>query len=609
MTTSVISGTPLSEVKLHCVDDVDTASELMRWLGDRRRVLSCDTESGGLNFKTDALRLIQFGDDDDGWAIPWDRWGGVAQEVLKRYDGKIVLHNRPFDANFMLEKGVIDRWPWERSDDTMVMAHCLNPVRSKALKSLTSTLIDKTAAAGQDALHRFMSASDYTWATIPVDNQYYWGYGAMDAVLTSRLHGILRPQVDASCREVYEMELAVQRICANMSRRGTFVDLRYCEETARQLRTWVAQARAWCLAEFGIKNATSNLQVIRYFEGVGIEIEKMTPTGQTALDKEVLLGIDHPLAEAILSIRKAEKLCSTYLDNFEKFADADGFIHPTIWTCGTRTARMSVTDPAFQTLPKNDKTVRNAVVPEHGRRLITCDADQIELRLMAHFAKDQGLIAAFNETAAAAAAGETDPVKIDFFCRVATEMLGELIVKEDPRRKTTKNSWYARLYGAGPGKIAVTAGVPRWKIEEINAITDEIYPGIRRFMRATEAEIIERFQVDGDAYVMSHFGRRLPVDRDKAYTGVNYKIQCTAAEIFKRALIALDAAGFDEDMLLPVHDEVVLSVDATGTREAEHVIQEVMTQSSANEFLLPITWSAEVLQGAWGDRELLELAA
>jgi DNA polymerase-1 len=386
--------------------------------------------------------------------------------------------------------------------------------------------------------------------------------------------------------------------------RGTRVDLDYCTRTAETLRAWVKQARDWAKAEFGIKNVTSAMQAIKVFEEDGIEFTELTATGQVRLDKNVLLTLEHPLAQAILKIRKAEKLCSTYLDNFSRFADHNGFIHPTIWTCGTRTARMSMSDPNFQNLPKNDHTIRNGVIPDEGHGLLTCDADQIELRLMAHFAHDEGLINIFAETMAAAAAGETDPVKIDFFCRVATDMLGELIDKDDPRRKTTKNSWYARLYGAGAAKIAATAGVPVWKIEEINDLTDQVYPGIRRFMKEIEREVSERYKAEGESYIRSHGGRKLPVDRDKAYTGTNYKIQSTAAEVFKEAIISLDAAGFGPYMLLPVHDEIVMSVPKAELREAEVTVSEIMTKSSEGKFDLPITWSADILPGAWGGRLL-----
>lgn len=604
--TTTVADRPLSEVDLRFIDSVDEASACMRWLGERRRGgVSFDTETGGFNFKRDELRLCQFGDENSGWAMPWQQWGGVAQEIFTRYDGPLVLHNRPFDANFAQENGVVKKFPWHRSHCTMVMAHVLNPARSKALKSLTSSLVDRTAASGQDALHRYMKAEGFGWSTVPIDNPYYWGYGAMDTVLTTRLfHKLKDSLASEGVEHIYDMELAVQRICANMTRRGTPVDLKYCRETSNLLRAWVAEARDWAKATFGVKNVTSAMQAIKVFEEDGIEFTEFTDKGHVRLDKGVLLTLDHPLADAILKIRKAEKLCSTYLDNFERFADSNSLIHPTIWTCGTRTARMSITDPAFQTLPKNDKTVRNGVIPDTGHRLITCDADQIEMRLMAHFGNDAGLIAAFADAAAAVAAGSIDPVETDFFCRVATEMYDTVIDKENPLRKITKNSSYARLYGAGAERIANTAGVPKARIEEINAKMDARFPGVKRFMREIEHEVKWNYETTGNAFVLSHLGRKLPVERGKEYTGTNYKIQSSAAEIFKLALIALDSAGYTDSMLLPVHDEIVLTVPSADAVDAVHDVSSIMTRSSEGQFNLPITWSADVLAGAWGGREL-----
>src|SRR6185312_15096107 len=96
--TAYVQDRPLNEVQLNLVDDVETAFALIRWLGERRRFgISYDTETGGFNFMRDDLRLTQFGDENQAWAIPWERWGGVTQEVFAKYDGPLILHNRPFD--------------------------------------------------------------------------------------------------------------------------------------------------------------------------------------------------------------------------------------------------------------------------------------------------------------------------------------------------------------------------------------------------------------------------------------------------------------------------------------------------------------------------------
>lgn len=581
----------LGDVKLHFVENVDDAQEMLRWLSEDRgrEILGFDLETSGLKDYRDRIRLAQIGDEHGAWAVPWQRWSGVIIEALSKYQGPLVGHNVQFDQRHW-RRDIGSYLPWERMHDTMLLAHVDNPVRSKGLKSLTSTLVDRSAAAGQDALTKYMSDNKLGWDTIPVDNPYYWGYGAMDVVLTTRLFNVLEPKVRREAWTSYELELAAARICANMTYRGARYDRVYCQQKSEELRAWVAKARKWCLDEYGIKNATSILQLVDFFEKQGFEFEKMTPKGGYALDKEVLEGIDHPVAETVLKIRKAVKICSTYLDNFGEFSDDRDFVHADIWVCGARTSRMSITDPALQTLPKQDKIVRNAFIPRDGHRLVSTDADQIELRLMAYFADDPGLKAAF----------ESDQ---SFFVTVAEQALGEKIDKDtDPRYKMIKSSVYARLYGAGDAKIAKTAGVPVEVIKNLNKGFDDAYPGVKRLIDSVGRKVMERAGRSGDGWVVSNGGRRLPVERDKPYVGVNYLIQASAAETFKRALVDLDAAGFGDYMLLPVHDEILLDVPAEDAETIAKEVSEVMTDRT--RFGLPITWSSDVHEGAWGGRKL-----
>lgn len=584
----------LSGVSLNLIEDHNDVVKFFEWANnDRgRERVAFDLETTGLRDYRDHIRLGQVGDRDTGWAIPWQRWSGVMLEYLGKYDGELVGHNIQFDSRFMV-RDTGQRWPWERTHDTMYLAHVQNPARPKGLKPLTSTLVDRAAAAGQDALAKYMADNKLTWATVPVDNPYYWGYGAMDTVLTARLYDVLAPQVQAAgLWECYQLEMATARICADMALRGARADLTYARQKSNELRSWVASIRSQVREKFGVDNFTSIPQMIKYFESEGLEFDKVTAGGAPSLDKEVLESIDHPLAALLLKVRKATKICSTYLDNFDEFSDDDGFVHADIWVCGTKTARMSITNPALQTLPKNDKAVRDAFIPRDGHKLVSCDADQIELRLMSFFAKDDGLKAAF--------ASEQS-----FFVTVAEQMLGEKIDKEtDPRYKMIKSSIYARLYGAGDAKIARTAGVPVEIIRQLNKDFDETYPGVRRLMDAVGRRVNQRVREEGKGYVYSQGGRYLPVDDNKSYVGVNYMIQCTAAEEFKRGLVALDAAGISDYLLLPVHDEVIADVPEEMADDVAREMEKVLLNTE--RFNVPITWSADVLNGAWGGRELIK---
>src|ERR1700677_2499777 len=92
-------------VSLNLVESFADAEEFMRWLGERRPVLACDTETGGLEWWKDRLRLVQFGDPRAGWAVPWQDWGGLVKEAMRRYDGGVVFHNAKFDQHFLEREG------------------------------------------------------------------------------------------------------------------------------------------------------------------------------------------------------------------------------------------------------------------------------------------------------------------------------------------------------------------------------------------------------------------------------------------------------------------------------------------------------------------------
>ena len=170
-------------VRVHLIESVDDASEFMRWLGERRPILGFDTETEGFHWWRMNCRLAQFGDAMTGWAIPFERWGGVVEEAFRRYDGPITGHNVRFDVRFMYHHGIdVGR---HRMHDTMLAANAIWPDEKLALKSLAVKHLDPTASAGQYALEEAMGVGSWDWATVPVDLPAYWAYGALDAILTA----------------------------------------------------------------------------------------------------------------------------------------------------------------------------------------------------------------------------------------------------------------------------------------------------------------------------------------------------------------------------------------------------------------------------------------
>lgn len=583
---------PLENVRLELVNTIDQAFEFKRWLGERRRVLGVDTESGGLKPERDRLRLVQFGDLNTGWAVPWELWGGVALEALTGYEGQLVMHNSSHDVRF-LEQHTPWRARWEHIDDTMTKAHLVDPTRPKGLKPLMSRLVDPRAAAGQIMLDRSMSANGWTWDTVPIDHPHYWVYGALDPVGTCHIDEHLEPIMrQRGYGRAYDLEMATVRICARMMVKGVRVDLEYCRRKAEELRSWVLKARDWIKREYGITNATSNAQVIDRLLRDGVELTKRTKGGdRLALDKEVLETLDHPLARYVLAIRRAEKICGSYLENFSEMVGPDGRVHASINPLAAHTGRMSITEPALQTLMRDDPTVRDAFIPSDGHVILTCDADQIEARLATHFSEDAGLRAAFLADG-------------DFFCEIASQIFNEKITKADKRRQITKNTVYGKLFGAKTNTIARTAKVTPQVADMFIQMFDSRYPGINNLMAKIMTEARYRLETEGRAYVRTPLGREIPVDNrstdTRDYALLNYLIQGHAAEILKRGLVDLDAAGVGEYLMLPVHDEVVGDVPASEAEAVRVTVERVLTD--LDTYSVPLTWSAETFDESWGQK-------
>ena len=292
----------LAHVNLELVTDFDKAGEFMRWLGERRNVLGVDTETGGVTGPhLNALRLIQFGDLDTGWAIPWETWSGLAIDALNRYDDKIVLHNSQYDARFIMHHSGrhLKRWKWENTHDTMTMAHLVDPLRPKALKKLARKHVDPYAAAGQPELDAAMKANRWTWATVPVDLEAYWVYGALDPVLTAHLYEYFEPQI-SPYQQVYDVEMATLRIVSNMMLKGARIDLDYCITKREELVNYAVQARDWLAIQYGILNIGSAKQLITGLETAGIDLSNAPKTDSGAM---VSPGPSLPVRSATDAVR------------------------------------------------------------------------------------------------------------------------------------------------------------------------------------------------------------------------------------------------------------------------------------------------------------------
>jgi DNA polymerase-1 len=494
-----------------------------------------------------------------------------------------VFHNAHFDIPF-IERDVGVKLSPSRVRDTYIMQRILHPDETAALKPLTAKLVDSRAAAMQSQLDVAMRTNGWTWATVPQTFTLWWAYGALDTVLTARLYQILSQEAISSDAE--ELELATIFLTLQLERRGV-------QLSGERVRAWqlaLSQALAVlqrrCVTEFKV-DPGSNAQVGEALLHEGVALVTHTPGGNISVSKSALTEVSHPLAELVLYHRHLTKLLSTYFDNFSSLADERLKLHAHINTLAAKTGRMSISDPALQTLPRTS-IVRDCVVADNAdENLATVDYDQIELRLAAHYSDDAALISAILHS------------DTDIHTELARQIYSDPTLQhDDARRQVSKAATFAKLYGAGVHTFARTTGISEREAAAAWQRYDTQFPGLRQLTLRVTTAGTQRQVESGKPWVRLPSGRRFYAAPQQAHKLLNYLIQGTAAEVFKRALVRLDAAGLLQYARLPVHDELILSVP----RQSPEILSEVARVMQDDTYAVPLTVATTAALESWGDK-------
>lgn len=580
------------DTQLVVVNSLDDLFTFKEWLGQRKDVIGVDTETTGLTWQnpTDDLRLVQIGDMMNGFVFPWHQWGGAFMEALTSWDGAITFHNSVFDLKFLSKFANWDI-PWNQIHDTLIMAKVVFPGQPATLKGMSEKYIDPRADIGKEYLDKAMKDNGWGWDTVPIDHPAYTNYSALDPVLSAHLYDFLINHPNFH-QEAYELEMSYLRIAYGMEKQGMRIDVPYCEEQANILDEYTVQAKEYGQEEFGISIGSSK-QIIEYMLSQGAEFTQRTPKGFPSANADQLEEFStdpnpdiSDLANLILEARKAEKIKSSYFENFVEM-NVDGILYPSINTMGAVTGRQSIRNPALQTLPSGSNIVRNAFIPRNeGEVIVTCDSDQVEARVFAVLCGDEHLQSAFHTA---------DSTGSDFFTEIGKLVYNDpQMTKADDRRKLIKTYWYASLYGSGIKKMAKSANVSEHDMQEVANKIATRFPAMKKYQNDTTMTTEHR------GYVETMLtGRKLPVESDKAYKGVNYTIQGSCAEFLKRSLIEMDARGIGENILLPVHDEVIASCAPEDAEEVKQIMQECMTVS---DYAVELTAGPEGPIDRWGSK-------
>ncbi|HEV7478905.1 MAG TPA: DNA polymerase I [Roseiarcus sp.] len=411
-------------------------------------------------------------------------------------------------------------------------------------------------------------------------------YGAEKADLALRLRRVLQPRLVAErMTTVYErLERPLVEVLARMERRGIAIDRnilsRMSGEFSQRMAGLEDEINRIVGAPFNPGSPKQLGDIL--FGQMGLPGGKKTATGAwstTASVLEDLAAEGHQLPARVLEWRQISKLKSTYTDALPGFVNpSTGRVHTAYALASTTTGRLSSSEPNLQNIPirtEEGRKIRRAFVAPEGRKLISADYSQIELRLLAHLADIPALKRAFAD-------------ELDIHAMTASEMFGvpiEGMPSEVRRRAKAIN--FGIIYGISAFGLANQLSIARNEAGDYIKKYFERFPGIRDYMEATKK--IAR----ANGYVTTLFGRKCHYPRinasnpsERAFNeraAINAPLQGTAADIIRRAMVRMDdaltKAGLSAQMLLTVHDELVFEAPDDEIEATLPIVAKVMVDA------------------------------
>jgi DNA polymerase-1 len=494
--------------------------------------------------------------------------------------GKIG-QNLKYDRNVLLNHGICLAGI---KQDTMLESYVLDSTASRHdFDTLCAQYLQHTTIHFEDIAGKGKHQLSFNQIAL----EQATPYAAEDADYTLRLHQYFWPQLQAleEQRLLYEhLELPLVPILSNMERQGVKVDALMLNQQSRELEQrmneLVEQSYQVAGAVFNLASPKQIQEI--FFDKLGLPILRKTPKGQPSTAEDVLeelAELGHELPALILEYRGLSKLKSTYTDRLPEQINArTGRVHTSYHQAVAATGRLSSSEPNLQNIPIRTpagRRIRQAFIAEQGCRLLAADYSQIELRIMAHLSGDQSLLAAFAQG-------------LDVHRATAAEVFGMNLESVTPdQRRAAKAINFGLIYGMSAFGLARQLNVDRREAQAYVDMYFARYPGVKAYMENT------REQARAQGYVETLFGRRLFLPDIKARhaatrqyaerTAINAPMQGSAADIIKKAMIAVDhwlrASQLKTQMILQVHDELVFEVPVEELAQVEIKIPELMTQA------------------------------
>jgi DNA polymerase-1 len=555
-----------------------SADDFARWLDklERAELFSFDTETTSLDYMQAEIVGVSFAveageaayvplaHDYPGAPVQLNREQVLAQlqPLLEDPARAKVGQHLKYDKNVLVNHGI------ELNGiafDTMLESYVLDSTATRhdmdslALKYLGVNTIHYEDVAGKGAKQIGFSQ---------VGLEQAGPYAAEDADITLQLHQTLWPKLDAepSLRSVFfDIDMPLVPVLSRIERNGTLVDRellgQQSHELGRRLLDLEQQAYELAGQPFNLGSPKQLGEIL--FDKLGLPVKQKTPTGAPSTAEDVLaeLAEEYPLPRVLMEYRGLSKLKSTYTDKLPGMINPrTGRIHTSYHQAVAATGRLSSTDPNLQNIPVRTlegRRIRQAFIAPPGYRIVAADYSQIELRIMAHLSQDPGLMHAFSND-------------LDVHRATAAEVFGMSLdeVSHDQRR-SAKAINFGLMYGMSAFGLAKQLEVSRGEAQTYIEQYFARYPNVKSFMDGIRSQAAER------GYVETLYGRRLYLQEINSRNGqrrqaaeraaINAPMQGTAADIIKRAMVAvdrwLDTERVPARMIMQVHDELVFEVE------------------------------------------------
>ncbi|MGE0142376.1 MAG: DNA polymerase I [Planctomycetota bacterium] len=582
----------------HIVRTKRELEDLLRTLRDAG-TFAVDTETTSLDpMRAEVVGMSFACEDGVAWYVPLNLEPSILSEgadavlaavrpLLEDAALRKVGQNAKYDMHVFANAGIAMRG---LCFDTMLASYLLSPgIGQHNLDALARRYFDYEKIPTKQLLGT--GKSQITFDKVEID--LAGRYAAEDADFTWRLFGVLQKGLREASLEgiLSELELPLVEVLLAMEREGIAVDLAHLDRLGQRMRAETARLEARIHERAGGPfNLNSPAQIgevlfdrLAVHKAAGIRPKK-TKTGQWKTDAEMLeqLAPHHEVPHLLMEWRQLSKLLGTWVEPLpESVNPHTGRIHTSFHQAVAATGRLSSDNPNLQNIPIRTewgREVRRAFVARaKGWKLLSADYSQIELRILAHVAQDRALIDAFQS-------GE------DIHTKTASRVHGLLPGMVTPElRAQAKVINYGIVYGMGASRLASETGMTAVEARKFIDAYFAAFPGVKSWLDGTLAKARETREVH------TLFGRRRPlpdIDADSVplrvaaeNMAVNTPIQGTAADIVKRAMLAVHSALCERELrarlLLSVHDELVLDVPDEEIREVSELVNTCMAGAAA----------------------------